>query len=161
MADTACKRSVYMIQGLPAGVFGEAYVVVTGVEVAPGQYRTEQFILTQRPREALHSDSFEIDGNTFPVELGKVDVDFAMVEGFARAELNVINLLEARTTELGRPDLAYHKFDLVPRPSPFVGCKMRGIFVAQLAGIRNTTKCAPLSNYLGLLDRIKVVRRAI
>lgn len=161
MTDTTCKRSVYWVQGLPAGIFGEAYVIVTGIEVAPKRYRTEQFILTQRPQEALHMDGFEIDGNTFPTELGMVDVDFAMTEGLARAESNVFNLLEARTSQLGRADLVYHRFELVPRPSPFVGCKMRGLFVVQLAEIKNVTQCRSLSNYLGLLDQVSVVGRAI
>ncbi len=160
MTDTTCKRSVYMLQGLPAGVFGEAYVIITGMEVAAGHYRTEQFILTQRPQEALHMDAFEIDGNTFPVELGKVDVDFAMTEGLARAESNVLDLLERRSNELGRPDLAYRRFELVQRPSPFVGCKMRGRFVDQLTAVKNATRCRPFSNYLGLLDQVSVVGRS-
>lgn len=157
MADTSCKRSVYMLQGLPAGMFGEAYVVVTGIELPHAHFRTEQFILTQRPREMLHMNSFEIDGNTFPSELGKVDVDFALAEGLTRAESIVLDLLEKRANELGRAELAYHRFDLVSRPSPFVGCKMRGRFVEQLTQIKNATQCRAFSSYLALLDQVAVV----
>lgn len=146
-----------MVQGLPAGIFGEAYVIVTGIEVAAVQYRTEQFILTQRPQEAMYMDAFEINGTSFPAELGKVDMDFAMTEGLARAEFNVLDLLEKRSNELGRPDLACLRFELGRRPSPFVGCKMRGRFVEQLTAVKNATRCRSFANYLSLLDQVSVV----
>lgn len=157
MSNTTCKHTVHMVRGLPAGIFGEAYVVVTGIEMAPNRYRTEQFILLQRPVEALHMEAFEINGGTFPAELGTVDVDFAMEEGLMHAESLVSQLLEQRANELGRPDLAMLRVDLVSRPSPFVGCKMRGCFVDQMTAVKNATKCRSFSNYLGLLDQIGVV----
>jgi len=40
MNDSRYRRRDYMVQGLPAGVFGESYVIVTAVEVTPGQFRS-------------------------------------------------------------------------------------------------------------------------
>jgi hypothetical protein len=145
---------------LPAGVFGEAYAIVTGTEVAQGEYRAEHFILTQRPSEALHMGAVDISGNSFPTELGIVDTDFALAEAYRQVEIDLLLLLEKRATELGRPDLAYLPFELEQRPSPFVGCWMRGRFTNQLMAVKDATKCPSLARYLSLLQQISVIRHA-
>jgi hypothetical protein len=157
MANTTSKRTFYMVQGLPAGIFGEAYVVIASMEPSHGLFRTEQFILTQRPKETLHMEAFEVDGNTFPVELGKVDLNFVMLEGLVRAGSKILELLEERSADLGRPELAFSKFELVLCPSPLVGCKMRGRFVQHLTSMKEATGCPNFAIYLGFLDQVAVV----
>ncbi|MRV70672.1 hypothetical protein GJ700_02930 [Duganella sp. FT92W] len=159
MKDTDSKRLVFTLQGLPTGVFGETYVVVTGVELAPKHYLTEQFIFTQRPDEALDADSLEIDGRTLPDELETVDLDYVLREGVTQANANVLRMLERRASDLERPELAYGRYELVPRPSPFVGCKMRGRFVPQLSEMKAKTQCPSFSRYLRLLEQVSVVSR--
>jgi len=146
-----------MLRRLPAGVFGEAYAIVTGTEVAQGEYRAEHFMLTQRPNEALQMGAVDISGKSFPVELGTVDADFAIAEAYRQAEIDLLFLLEQRATELGRPDLAYLPFELEQCPSPFVGCWIRGRFTKQLMAIKDATKCPSLARYLSLLQQISVV----
>ena len=158
MTDKTSKYSTYMLRGLPAGVFGEAYAIVSGTEVAQGEYRAEYFILTQRPGEALHIGAFDISGNSFPVELGTVDTDFAITEAYRQVEIDLLLLLEKRAAELGRPDLAYLPFELAQRPNPFVGCWMRGRFINQIKAVTDATKCPLLARYLGFLQQISVVR---
>lgn len=148
-----------MLHGLPAGVFGETYVIVTGTELSIGEYSAEYFILTQRPSEALHMGAFVISGNSFPTELGTVDTDFALSEAYVQAEIDMLLLLEKRATELGRPDIAYLPFELKQRPSPFVGCWMRGCFTNQLMAVKDATKSPSLASYLSLLKQISVTRR--
>src|SRR4051812_49284358 len=99
------KYAIYMLRKLPAGVFGETYAVVTGTEVAEGEYQAEHFILTQRPREALHMGDIDISGSGLPAELGTVDVEFAVTEAYRQAEIDTLTLLEKRATELGRPEV--------------------------------------------------------
>ena len=149
---------MYQVQGLSASIFGEAYVVVNAIESSPGLFRREQFILTQRPTEAIKIDAFEINGRALPEELGKIDLDFVLDEGKTHAEDLVSLLLEHRANELGRPDLALVRFELSERPISFVGCKMRGRFVEQLTKMKETTKCVAFSFYLSLLDQVAIVR---
>ena len=160
MTDTTPNYAVYALQGLPAGVFGEAYVVVTGTKISADTYRAEHFILTQRPNEALRMRELDITASTFPAELGVVDEKFSIEEGLRQAEIDVQEMLEARSIDLARPDIAYLRFELRAYANPFVGCKMRGRFVPQLEAMRKTTKCPQLKRYLGLLQQISVVRHA-
>lgn len=160
MTDKTPEYSIYMLRGLPAGVFGETYAIVTGTEVAQGEYRAEYFILTQRPIESMKMGAFDIDGNLFPAELGTVDTNFAQAEAYRQAEMDLYLLLEMRASELGRPDVAYLPFELEQRPSPFVGCWMRGCFMKQLMTVKDATKCPSLARYLNLLQQIRVSRRA-
>ena len=160
MTDNTSKYVVYTLRRLPAGVFGEAYAIVTGTEVTQGEYRAEHFILTQRPSEALQMGAVDISSKSFPAELGAVDADFAMAEAYRQAEIDMLLLLEQRAAALGRPDLAYLPFELEQRTSPIVGCWMQGRFTKQLIAIKGATKCPSLARYLALLQQISVVRSA-
>lgn len=159
MTDKTSEYTIYTLRGLPAGVFGEAYAIVTGTEVTQGEYRAEYFILTQRPSELLHMGAFDISGNSFPTELGTVDTIFVQAEAKQQVDIDLLLLLEKRANELGRPDVAYLPFELEQRPSPFVGCWMRGCFMKQLMTVKGTTKCPGLARYLSLLQQISVIRR--
>lgn len=147
-----------MLRGLPAGVFGEAYVVVACAIVPTGTYRTEHYILTQRPQESLYSGTLSIVANDLPAELGIVDTDFAICQGLHQSEIDIFELLEKRSIELDRPDVALLPFNLQECQSPFVGCRMRGRFLQQLAEIGTSTKCPTLSNHMILLQKVSVIK---
>jgi len=157
MAKKISKYTTYMLRGLPAGIFGEAYVLVTGTEISQGEFRAEYFIFTQRPAEALKTGQVNISSSSFPPELGIVDVDFVMSEALRQAEIDVFLLIENRATELERSDLAYLPFELSEYPNPFVGCKMRGRFTRQLIDVKDSTQCPSLALYLDLLQQVSVI----
>jgi hypothetical protein len=161
MTTRASKFEIYWVRGLPPGLFGEAYGIVTGSEIVVDEYRSEHFLLTQRPNEAMQMWAFDIFGKSFPAEFGPVNADFAMSEAYRQLENDLQSLLALRATEVGRPDLAYARFELEKRPSPFVGCWMRGLFTAQLVAVKQATKCLSLVTYLGLLQQIKVARAVV
>jgi hypothetical protein len=158
MTDTTSKYTFYILRKLPPGVFGEAYVVVASANVTTGTWRAEHHILTQRPKECLHSGALIIDGRKLPAELGIVDAEFAIGEGLHQAEIDIIDLLEKRSIELDRPDVALMPFELKECQSPFVGCRMRGRFLKQLTDIGNSTKCPSLSRYMSLVQQINVAK---
>lgn len=160
MTEETSKYTIYTVRQLPAGMFGETYVVVTGTQISPEEYFAEHFILTQRPIEALHNGTVEILGKSFPEELGRVDINFALAEAYRQAEIDLLLLVEQRATELARPDLAYLPFDLRECASPFVGCWMRRRFSAQLMAIKDATKCPSLVRYLSLLSQVSVISQA-
>jgi hypothetical protein len=140
MAENTDKYCVYTLRGLPAGVFGEAYIVVASANVSTGIYRAEHYILTQRPQESLRSGALRINATDLPTDLGVVDADFAIGEGYRQAEIDIFELLEKRAIELNRADVALLPFKLKPCQSPFVGCRMRGRFLQQLADVSGKVK---------------------
>lgn len=66
MEHDSSKYSMYSIRGLPAGVWGESYAVVTAFESGSRELTTEYFVLTKRPKEALHSAAFKIAVTSLP-----------------------------------------------------------------------------------------------
>lgn len=158
MSDSISKYIVYQLRGLPLGVFGESYIVVACDDSVKGKLRAEHHILTQRPHESLRSGALNIDRD-LPPEFGIIDADFALSEGFHQAEIAIFELLEKRSSELNRPDVALLPFNLKECPSPFVGCRMRGRFLKQLEDIGKSSKCQVLSRYMNRLQQVKVVEK--
>lgn len=157
MKTETFKYDIYTLRQLPPGMFGETYVVVTGVEIAENEYIGEYFVLTQRPAESLNWGSVSISGKSFPKELESVDIDFAMAEAHRQAEIDLQLLVEKRAAQLEREDLAYLPYELKKCASPFVGCWMRGRYTSQLMAIKDATKCPSLARYLNLLRQVSVV----
>jgi hypothetical protein len=54
MKSETSRYDIYTVRQLPPGMFGETYVVVTGVVIAEDDYIGEYFVLTQRPTESLN-----------------------------------------------------------------------------------------------------------
>ncbi len=161
MTTDSSKYSVYSIRGLPAGVWGESYAVVTAFESAPYELTTEFFIITKRPKEALNSGALKVVVSQLPPELGKIDLEFALQEGRHQAELSLMNLLETRAAELSRPDVAYLQFELKPTiTGDLLSCWMRRQFSSQLKDVQSSTQCPPLARYLGLLSQVSFITRA-
>ena len=160
MAPEPSKFSVYSIRGLPAGVWGESYAIVAAFESAPNELTTEFFVITKRPKEALNSGNLKIAVSPLPPELGKIDLDFALQEGLQQTELLLMDMLEARASELSRPDVAYLQFELKPtNTGVLLGCWMRGQFNSQLKEVQAKTQCPPLARYLGLFSQVGIITR--
>ncbi len=154
------KYAVYSIRGLPAGVWGESYAVVTAFESAENEFSSEFFVITKRPEESLNSSGIKIEVSPLPEELGKIDLDFALQEGLQQTDILLMEMLEARATELSRPDLAYLKYELIPMNSGnLLSNWMRGQFNSQLSEIKSKTNCPSLSRYLGLLSQVGIITR--
>jgi hypothetical protein len=159
MSNTDRDYTVSRIDGLPAGIFGEAYVLCAAYSLPNEAFRGEWYIFTQRPKEALHHGTIDVSSKGLPSELGVVDVDFARAEALAQARINLFELLEKRSLEVRREDLAYLPFDLKQITSPFLGCWMRGRFNAQLTQVKDLTSAPDLSTYLRLMQQVKYTRR--
>ncbi|WP_143133134.1 hypothetical protein [Pseudoduganella namucuonensis] len=158
MQNQATKYTSYSIRGLPAGVWGESYAIVTAVELSSSELMAECFVLTKRPKEALHQSVLKIMVTTLPPELGTIDLDFALAEGKTQAELLLMDGLETRATELSRPDVAYLQFELKELPGlSLMSPWCRGLFNSQIVEIGRTTQCAALSRYISLLSQTSII----
>lgn len=161
MVTEPSKFSIYSIRGLPAGVWGESYAIVTAFESAPNELTTEFFLMTRRPKESLNCGTLRVAVSPLPPELGKIDLDFTLQEGLRQAECLLTDLLEARAAELSRPDVAYLQFELkLTNTGDLLGSWMRGQFKPQIDEIRAKTQCRPLARYLDLLSQVGTITRA-
>lgn len=160
MSNPTSMYTTYMVKGLPAGVFGEAYVVVAGAEVMPATYRAEYCILMQKPVESMNVGGFDIATATFPPELGPIDAEFVCEESLRQAEIHLLELLETRAAELGRPEVAHLHFELKECTTPLLGCWMRGRFTKQLIELNGKVQCQPLRTYLTAVQQVQIIRRS-
>ena len=148
MTDEKSKYSTYILNGLHPSIFGETHIIITSTKDNEGKYEAEYFILMQRPNETLAFKTFNDVGNPNQLEMEKgSNLDSALDFGLSEAERDLDILLEKRTSELNRPDLAHSPFELIERNSPFVSFRMRGKFTEQLMKIKNNTKCRSLANF--------------
>ncbi len=161
MSNDTEKYAVFSIRGLPAGVWGESYAIVTAFESAPKELTSEYFVLTKRPKEALHQDTLRIVVSPLPPELGTIDIDFALQEGVHRTETLLMDGLDARAVELSRPDVAHLQFELKStNTGDLLSCWMRGLFNSQITEVQRTTQCRSLARYLGLMSQVSITTRA-
>jgi hypothetical protein len=108
---------VYAIDVLPAGVFGESYVVCAAYALPNDVFRGEWYILTQRPREELHHGTIDAPGKGLPPELGVVDVEFARAEALSQARIGLLELLESESRSARVPSLRVEQHS---KPAPRV-----------------------------------------
>lgn len=151
--------SVYMVGGIPPGVFGEAYAICTATDLPNAVFRCEWFLLTQRPTESLHSGVVDISSTGVPKELGEIDLGFAMNEALAQARFDIFSLLEKRAQQVNREEIAYLPFELKRTPTPLLGCWMRGLYTNELRQMKLQTASYQLRTYLGLLEQVRSIRR--
>ena len=157
---TDSKYKTFQLRGLPPGLFGETYVVATGICTGGDNYKVECFVITQRPKPALHTVAFPVVAGDVPNELLSVDLDFLVDEGRQQGENRIIDRLGELADELRRPDLLSLPVRLEECPGrPFVGCWLRGAFHEQIREVARTTECASLAKYLGMVASSLHARR--
>jgi hypothetical protein len=155
-----CKYVAYRLSGLPAGAFGETYVIATAMAEAAGVYRYEYFIVTKRDEPHLYKEAFIFEPRDVPDELLKVDVDFLIGEARQQADNYLSQRLFAMAEQKGRPEILDYRLELVEMSyMPLHGCWMRGDFVEETRAIAEATSCIQLKRYLSLLVRSSFTRR--
>jgi len=153
MTDYESKFDCYWVRRLPPSIFGETYIIVSATKIPENEYLAEYSILTQRPKEELYRGEFSISANSIPPELGEVDLDFAFDEALRVAEIAFNDLLEKRTTELGKPDLALQISPVLDhiRITFLIGCIRREVFIDQLEDLETATNCPSLKKYIVII----------
>ena len=155
-----CKYVAYRLGALPAGLFGETYVIAAGISEAAATFRCEYYVLSQRSEPHLHFESYSVSPGDVPEDLLKVDMDFLIQEGKQQAE----NHLAARLFDIAekkqRPHLFELNISLVEIPSmPLLGCWMRGMFHDEIRDIAKSTQCNRLKSYLEAVTRSSFMMR--
>ena len=147
VADSSYK--IYRLDTLPAGLFGENYVVTVALKAASHSYEGESYVFTQRPKPKLFIQKFTYSSKGVPSTLLSVDLNFIEEQARQVAEVHLIDKLQERAVKLHRPDLAALTIRLLDKqPRPFVGCWLRGAFHEEIKRAAAETRCRDLSVYL-------------
>ena len=150
------KYKIYRLDTLPAGLFGETYVVSCALKLATTEFIGEVYVFTQRPSAALFSQKFSFSSAGVPPELLTADLDFIEEQARQLGEVHLIDLLQDRATSLSRPDLLSLNVRLVELTArPFMGCWLRGAFKAEITRAASETQCRDLSIYLSVVSRMQ------
>jgi len=152
------EYTVYSIRGLSAGVFGDSYVVIAG-EDNDDIVNIEWHILTKKPEETLISKYFSISPKNFPPEVIEEigsPYQYGASQAKLYAELNLLELLEDRAKELGRPDIAsmYPRLELIDKTTMFVRSAVSGSHFKSVKQIHEKTMCGELKRKLSLTNQL-------
>ncbi len=159
-SSDACKYVTYRLSGLPAGAFGETYVIAAAMTEGAGIYRCEYFVVTKRDEPHLFHEAFAFEPGDVLEELLKIDLEYLVGESRQQAENYLSERLFYIAEKKGRPNLLDYRHELVEMPyMPLHGCWMRGEFVEETRKIAEATRCSKLKRYLSLLVRSTFVRR--
>lgn len=136
--------------GLPPGLLGKTYSIVTATEVNADLIKAEYFLLVQRPTAALHHDTFKLNLNS-PPELERLDILTALDEAQFQVETKVKNLLEARADELDSENLDFLPFEFKPNGVNLTSPWTSGLFDSQIKEILHRTESPKLKWCLELV----------
>lgn len=141
---------------LPASLFGETYVVVAAMRPAPGEFRGEAYVFTQRPKPELFSTSFTFSTAGVPEDLLDPNLFFILEQSKQIAEVHLIDQLQARTNNMGRADLGALSIRLVDQEAnPLLSCWLRGLFKSEISRVASQTRCQGLSVYLNAVTTLQ------
>lgn len=160
MADLgSCKYVAYRVGGLPAGAFGETYVIATAMTESPGTHRYEYFVVSQRSEPHLHKMTCSFVPGEVPEDLLKVDTNFLIGEAKQQAENHLALRLFDIAEKRDRPALLDYRIELTEMNyMPLLGCWMRSAFHDKIKTIVQVTQCPPLKSYLNAVTRISFTR---
>jgi hypothetical protein len=142
------KPSTFRALGLPPGIFGEAYVVISVWQPSATSWMGEYNILTKRPHEHLFSDVVPFDTVGYPVELQPIDATYMEAEAILQAETHLILELEERASDAQFPELAYLPVKLERTNISPVTLWVRNMFPAKFEDMANETESPALKSYL-------------
>lgn len=153
------QPSTFSLRGIPPGVFGETYVVVSVWQPSTTTWMAEYNILTKRPHEHLVSCVVDFDITNYPPELESIDEAYMEAEAVQHAESYLSLELEKRATDSGRPELAYLPITLQRTKISPVTLWVRNLFPVKFGDMANQTNSSDLNTYLRMvmgLQKLKV-----
>lgn len=150
----------YWVSGLPAGPFGETYVVTTGVLGANDAHWVEAFVVSRRHEPHLHQDVFEFVSRDVPEDLLKVDESYLLSEARQQAQNYLDEALYQLTEKHGDHLLTRYRAELLEvQHMPLLSLWMRGQLHEEIRTIAKETRSPRLRLCLSLVTQGSVMRR--
>ena len=106
----------YRVSGLPAGRFGETYVVTSAVLGENDAHWMEVFVVSVRNTPSLYHDTFEFVFIDVPEDLLKVDEAYLLSEAKQQAQNYLEELLFQLSEEHGDHILDRYRPELLQKP---------------------------------------------
>lgn len=150
----------YRVSGLPAGPFGETYVITTGVLGGDGAHWIEVFVVSKRHEPHLYRDAFEFISRDVPEDLLKVDEGYLLSEARQQAQNYLDEALYQLAEKHGDYVLDRYRAELVEvQNMPLLSLWMRGQLHDEIRTVAKETRCSRLRLCLRLLTQGSVMRR--
>lgn len=151
---------MFAVRGLPNGLLGESYVIVSAWQESNALWEAEFHVLTSRPSYARTSGLVEFPLAGYPSELPAIDEVYMEGEARQQAEIALIELVDKRAAQENRPDVLSHPFRLEASNISAVSLWTRGIHLDALKSIAVQTRSPKLKVHLRLVMSIHRLERA-
>lgn len=151
----------FRASGLPAGPFGETYVIVSTADGANGSHWVEYFILSKRHEPHLHHEAFEFFPNDVPEELLVATPSFFLTESRQQAENYLWDVLYQLAEKHGDHVLDRYRVELIEQQStPLHNLWFRGELHDEIRDVARKTRNPQLKRVLDLVIRSSFMRRS-
>ena len=158
MSDTKSEYFCYRVSWLPAGVFGESYVVIATILESEAKGSWECYFLSKRLNPTLLKDTCD-----FEVPAGQglsIDVNFLRGDAKMQVETFVASRLEQLANTHNRPEIIAYNYELEELDfMPLHNLWFRGDMHDEIKEITGSTQCGPLKAYLDVLVKSTFNRR--
>jgi len=150
----------FRASGLPAGPFGETYVIVSTADGTNGSRWIEYFIVSKRHEPHLHHEAFEFFPNDVPEELLAADSSFFLTEGRQHAENYLWEALYQLAEKHGDHVLDRYRVDLIElETTPLHSLWFRGELHDEVRAVAKKARNPQLKRTLDLVTKSTFMRR--
>jgi hypothetical protein len=150
----------YRVSGLPAGPFGETYVITTWILGSNDTHWIEVFVISTRHEPHLYRDTFEFVSRDVPEELLRVDEEYLLSEARQQAQNYLDDALYQLAERHGDHVLARYRAELVEvKNMPLLSLWMRSKLHEEIRTIAKETRSPRLKLCLNLVTQGSVMRR--
>lgn len=150
--------AVFSVRGLPPGLLGESYVLISVWKPSDALWKAESHLLTKRPSERRISSTVEFDISEYPAELPAMDEAAMEQEALRQAEMDLIEELERRAAAENKPEIAWQAYRLERSNVSSVSLWVNNTYPNVLAEIANKTESPKLRLHLKLVMSVRKLR---
>ena len=131
----------YRVSGLPAGPFGETYVITTAALGTNNVLTYEVFIISKRHEPRLHCEAFQFMSDDVPEELLKMDEEYLHSEARQQAQNYLNDALYQLAEQHSDQVLDCNRVELVElQHMPLLSLWMRGELHEEISEISQKTQ---------------------
>ena len=142
------KYNVRLIARLPAGVFGEAYVIEAVSEISPKVFALESYVLSSKIAGSIYSETYDFGSPSANEEYIKFNLKTALEEVRLLTYRNLSHLMHQRAKDTKQEDIEYMEYKLRKTGIGLYSPKMRGLYIKEMNQILKETACKKLQRYL-------------
>jgi len=154
------KYSSYRVSGLPAGPFGETYLIVVVINDSNRLKRWEYFLISKRSKPNLQKSACSYETSEDLDESLEIDEEFLVEEAKQQAAFYLEDALEEIASSSSRPFSFDYKVEFLnTNTSPLHSLWFRGELHDEIRDIAQSTECKELKFYLEILVKSSFVRR--